>query len=93
MKNILALLALVLVPATAIAQNGMPAAGEATGSANVGQVAVKAPTEYDFDPDNVEGNLVNPDEIYRGEQHGKTSSLIQIRADFVPEVLKSVENF
>ena len=43
--------------------------------------------------DDVEGALVKPDEAnISGEQHSKTSSLIRIRQDFIPEMLKSVED-
>ena len=52
----------------------------------------KKETAYDFEADDVEGALVKPDEAnITGEQHGKTSSLIKIRTDFIPELLKSVE--
>jgi hypothetical protein len=81
-----------LAPA-AFAQDALPTAGEATGDAGSGGVVYKKETTYDFDGDDVEGNLVKPDEAnISGEQHGKTSSLIKIRADFIPEMIKSVEN-
>jgi len=72
----------------------MPSAGEAMGGGGGGDnVVYKKETEYDFEADDVEGNLVKPDEANIGaEQHGKTSSLIKIRSDFVPEMLKSVED-
>jgi hypothetical protein len=76
----------------AFAQDPLPTAGEATGATG-GGVVYKKETVYDFDGDDVEGNLVKPDEAnITGEQHGKTSSLIKIRADFIPEMIKSVEN-
>lgn len=82
----------VAVPAVGFAQDGMPTAGEAMGGTG-GDVVYKQETVYDFDGDDVEGNLVKPDEAnITGEQHGKTSSLIRIRADFIPEMIKSVEN-
>ncbi len=50
-------------------------------------------TTYDFQGDDVSGDLVKPDESnIQGEQHGKTSSLIDIRSDFIPEMLKTVED-
>jgi hypothetical protein len=56
-------------------------------------VEYKKETSYDFEGDDVEGALVKPDgESFDGSQHGKTSSLIKIRGDFVPEMLKSVED-
>ena len=77
--------------ATASAQD--PDAGEAlNGGSNAG-VEYQKETNYDFEGDDVEGALVKPDgENFNGNQHGKTSSLIKIRADFVPELLKSVED-
>ncbi len=58
-----------------------------------GEVEYKKETNYDFEGDDVEGALVKPDgENFNGNQHGKTSSLIKIRGDFVPEMLKSVED-
>lgn len=70
-----------------------PRAGEATGNATEDDVVYKKETEYDFEGDDVEGALVKPDEAnITGEQHGKTSSLIQIRADFIEEMVKSVED-
>lgn len=93
MKRVIAILALSVVPCTAFAQDDMPSAGEAMGGSGGGDVVYKKETEYDFEADDVEGNLVKPDEANIGaEQHGKTSSLIKIRGDFVPEMLKSVED-
>jgi hypothetical protein len=67
---------------------------EATGGEDEGQeVQYKKETVYDFEDDLVEGNLIKPDgALVGGELHGKRSSLIKIRADFVPEMLKSVED-
>ena len=50
-------------------------------------------TVYDFEDDLVTGDLVRPD----GEQlivrrRGRRASLIQIREQFIPEMLKSVED-
>lgn len=49
-------------------------------------------TIYNFDAEFVEGNVVRPDgELISGQRHGKESSLIRIRADFIPELVQSVE--
>ena len=49
-------------------------------------------TVYDFDGEDVEGALVRPDgEQITGDDRGRTSSLIDIREDFIPEMLESVE--
>jgi len=94
MKSILTVIALTIIPGAVFAQDDMPSAGEAMGGGGGGDnVVYKKETEYDFEADDVEGNLVKPDEANIGaEQHGKTSSLIKIRSDFVPEMLKSVED-
>lgn len=81
------------VPAAVFAQDALPTAGEAMGGGESGDVVYKKETVYDFDGDDVEGALVKPDEAnITGEQHSKTSSLIKIRQDFIPEMLKSVED-
>ncbi len=81
-----------IVPVTAAAQS-LPTAGAARGGQGDDNVVYKQETVYDFDGDDVEGNLVKPDGTnITGDQRGKTSSLINIRSDFIPEMLKSVES-
>jgi hypothetical protein len=56
-------------------------------------VQYKAKTVYDFEDDMVEGDLQRPDgELLQGDRKLKHSSLIEIRKDFVPEMLKSLED-
>ena len=67
---------LSVVPASTLAQDAPP-----------------SETTYDFEDDLVTGDLVRPD----GEQlivrrRGRRASLIQIREQFIPEMLKSVED-
>lgn len=72
--------------APAAAAPGAPAAGGNT-------VTYKQKTVYDFDDDTVEGDLVRPDgELIDTRRSAKHSSLIRIRPDFIPEMLKSVES-
>ncbi|PSM31990.1 adventurous gliding motility protein CglF [Haliangium sp. UPWRP_2] len=67
-----------------------PAAGAAPGA---GGVSYKQKTVYDFDDDTVEGDLVRPDgEMIDSTKRAKHSSLIKIRENFIPEMLKSVES-
>ena len=88
-----AILGLLAIPSFAVAQDSMPSAGAARGGGGGGGTQVKKKTTYDFDGDDVNGNLVKPDGTgIQGEQHGKTSSLIDIRSDFIPEMLKTVED-
>ncbi len=95
MKRFISIVAFLVlaVPQLAAAQDALPSAGEAMGGATAGDVTYKKETVYDFEGDDVEGALVKPDEAnISGEQHSKTSSLIRIRQDFIPEMLKSVED-
>lgn len=57
-----------------------------------GGVVYEEVTEYDFEDDVVEGALIRPDgELLSGQRHGKESSLIDIRSDFIPEMIRSAE--
>ena len=50
-------------------------------------------TVYDFDGEDLEGALIRPDgEQITGDDRRRTSSLINIRQDFIPEMLESVES-
>jgi hypothetical protein len=56
-------------------------------------VQYKKETKYDFDDDMVEGDLVKPDgEMIGAAGKAKHSSLIKIRQNFIPEMLKSAED-
>ena len=57
------------------------------------EVRYKRKTVYDFDDDLVEGELQRPDgEYIDTRRKAKHSSLIKIREDFIPEMLKSAED-
>ena len=56
-------------------------------------VVYKKNTEYDFEDDLVEGSFVRPEGDYLDSRRkGRYSSLIRIRENFVPEMLKSAED-
>lgn len=56
-------------------------------------VTYKAKTVYDFEDDMVEGDLQRPDgELINALKKTEHSSLIEIRKDFIPEMLKSLED-
>jgi hypothetical protein len=89
----------------ALAQQAKPAGGDkgaakapaAGASASQGggddNVQYKAKTVYDFEDDMVEGDLQRPDgELIDSVRKAKHSSLIEIRKDFIPEMLKSLED-
>lgn len=70
---------------------GPAGAAPAAGAGN--SVQYKQKTVYDFDDDTVEGDLVRPDgELVDTRRGSKHSSLITIRNNFIPEMLKSVES-
>jgi len=57
------------------------------------KVEYKKKTVYDFDDDVVEGELQRPDgEYIDTRRKAKHSTLIKIRKDFIPEMLKSAED-
>ena len=88
---LIAALSLLIMPATAFAQDDGPAP-EVGRSGSDADVQYQERTEYDFEGDDVTGSLIKPDgENITGQTHGKTSSLIKIRGDFIPEMLESVE--
>jgi hypothetical protein len=71
------------------------AAAPAAGAAPAGDdnVQYKAKTVYDFEDDTVEGDLQRPDgELVSSQKKAEHSSLIEIRKDFIPEMLKSLED-
>ena len=78
------------LPAAALAQNKPAAPAAAGGEENT---TYKAKTVYDFEDDMVEGDLQRPDgELINGLKKTEHSSLIEIRKDFIPEMLKSLED-
>jgi hypothetical protein len=82
-------MALAAAPTTAFAQ-AAPAAAAPAGDDNV---TYKAKTVYDFEDDTVEGDLQRPDgELVSSQKKAEHSSLIEIRKDFIPEMLKSLED-
>lgn len=76
--------------ATATAGAAAKVGGAAGGDENV---SYKAKTVYDFEDDMVEGDLQRPDgELVDSTRKALHSSLIEIRKDFIPEMLKSLED-
>lgn len=58
------------------------------------QVRYQKTTHYDFDNEQVEGSLVQPNDIVvDAAKKGAKSSLVKARATFIPEMLKSVDVF
>ena len=93
MKKILSTLTLVLLVGTAAAQ---PAAsnsgGDKKGGDKGGQPTGKVKV-YDFSGDTIEGDLIKPEgSTVDARDFAKHSSLIRIRKDFIPEIIKSAED-
>ena len=58
------------------------------GAGDAGKVKV-----YDFSGDTIEGDLVKPEgSTVDARDFAKHSSLIRIRKDFIPEIIKSAED-
>lgn len=82
--------ALFLLPASAFAQNMSPAQSSDEQANSEPQSEKKV--IYEFPPDMISGTLIKPtEETITGKVPGKTSRLLNIRADFLPEMLASVE--
>lgn len=81
MRKILgAFVVLGLVSSLAVAQ---PAKNQPAGKVKV----------YDFSGDTIEGDLVKPEGTdLNARDFAKHSSLIRIRKDFIPEIIKSAED-
>jgi hypothetical protein len=86
--SVIALVAVVSVgTASADDKKGGGAPPPAAGGGN-GKVKV-----YDFSGDTIEGDLVKPEgSVVDATQFAKHSSLIRIRKDFIPEIIKSAED-
>jgi hypothetical protein len=79
-------------PAAKVEAKPAPAAKAPAGGGDE-NTQYKAKTVFDFDADNVEGDLQRPDgELIDSVRKVKHSSLIEIRKDFIPEMLKSLED-
>jgi hypothetical protein len=86
-------IALAAAPTTAFAQDKPAAAPAAAAGGGEENVQYKAKTVYDFEDDTVEGDLQRPDgELVSSQKKAEHSSLIEIRKDFIPEMLKSLED-
>jgi len=95
MKLVATLLVLGLLGAAQAAFAADPKAPPAEGAAggDDSNTSYKAKTVYDFEDDMVEGDLARPDgELVNGLKKTEHSSLIEIRKDFIPEMLKSLED-
>jgi hypothetical protein len=93
---ILGTVAIVGTAGRALAAEPAAGGGEAAAAGGGGDDAntqYKAKTVYDFEDDTVEGDLQRPDgENVSANAKAQHSSLIEIRKDFIPEMLKTLED-
>lgn len=95
MKSAARIALLSLMGATLSVTAISPVAAQNKAAAGGGEESTtyKAKTVYDFEDDMVEGDLQRPDgELVAGTGKTQHSSLIEIRKDFIPEMLKSLED-
>lgn len=86
MRNLVRLVAF----SSLILATGVAFAQPKGGGANAGAGKTKV---YDFSADTIEGDLVKPDGAdVNVRDFAKHSSLIKIRKDFIPEIIKSAED-
>ena len=85
LASLFAVLALVIVARTAQADDKK---GGAKGGGGGDKVKV-----YDFSGDTIEGDLIKPEgSTVDARDFAKHSSLIRIRTNFIPEIIKSAED-
>lgn len=84
-QTIIAIASLLLLVGVAAAQ---PKGGGNKDSGGGGKVKV-----YDFSGDTIEGDLIKPEgSTVDARDFAKHGSLITIRKDFIPEIIKSAED-
>ena len=88
-KLALTLFSLLMLTGLAVADDKKPAPAPAAANGG-GNGKVKT---YDFSGDTIEGDLVKPEgSTVDARDFAKHSSLISIRKDFIPEIIKSAED-
>jgi hypothetical protein len=94
MKRIL--LSLLVVVATALDVPGLALAQQKSKTPPKGAAdkpAQQRVKNYDFDADDVDGELVKPEgEFLNARKFAEHGSLIRVRADFIREIVKSAED-
>lgn len=87
MRKLLTIVAMLALVGTAAADDKKGAPAKGGGDAG-GKVKV-----YDFSGDTIEGDLIKPEgSTVDARDFAKHSSLIRIRKDFIPEIIKSAED-
>ena len=87
-KILFAMLSLALMTSVALADDKPAKGGGDKGGGGNAKVKV-----YDFSGDTIEGDLIKPEgSTVDARDFAKHSSLIRIRKDFIPEIIKSAED-
>lgn len=89
------LLAIIAFLSIGLASPAMAADSRSAASAAAESHAQAPPavSHYDFEDDQVEGDLQRPDgELISSIPKAKQKSLIEIRRNFIPEILKMIED-
>ena len=83
-------LAAITVPAAAGTAHAQPAKTSDKGNDKAAGSKVKV---YDFSGDTIEGDLIRPEgTTVDARDFAKHASLIRIRTNFIPEIIKSAED-
>ncbi len=91
-RTILAVVGLTGVFATP-ALAAPPAGGETGAVQPSGQEGPVRTKELDFEGEQVEGSFVKPlATLVEGQQQGRERSLVKIRQNFVPEIVRSADD-
>ena len=86
MRKLFTLLAVLALVATASADDKKKGGGGGGGDSSKVKV-------YDFSGDTIEGDLIKPEgSTVDARDFAKHGSLIKIRKDFIPEIIKSAED-
>ena len=93
LASIVSILALVVLMGTASADDKKPAGGNTAAGGDKGGGGGGKVKTYDFSGDTIEGDLVKPEgSTVDARDFAKHSSLIRIRTNFIPEIIKSAED-
>ncbi len=88
MRKLLTIVAMLALVGTASADEKKGAPAKGGGGDAGGKVKV-----YDFSGDTIEGDLIKPEgSTVDARDFAKHSSLIKIRTNFIPEIIKSAED-
>lgn len=93
-RSLLVVASLLIAPGVVMAQEEADLeSGDFIEDPSNSGVVYRKKTEYDFEDDVVEGSFVRPEgEYLDSRRRARHSSLIRIRENFVPEMLKSAED-